>query len=587
MDIEVLATAAVKDSLSWTDRLVPFIPEKDKEPMWDGSVHVYATNDKRNENDIGRVPTQVKGKVVSKFRSDVKFDVPVCELKSYLREGGVIFFVVGISAKSEQKRIFYNSLLPYDLVRLIEEAGQQVSKRIKLVPFPTENADKEDIFISFLSARKKQQSTSSLERIVSVEELINKGYPVNLSLQVAGGRNKKDIMDCFLKSGAYLYFNTPLGLSFPVEHITNVEMVSMAVKEVISCGGKQYYSQFTRKRTKNTSEILFGKAFSFILDNCKGTARLNVKLSGKLSERIMDCEFVLAVFQESGFYIGKHFMPINLNTFDGDELETWRKNLEFLKSLKSALDSMGVIVDLDCDKLTEEDEKKIQYWLFPAVNGKPVQIDTFSAIYQPATLTICNLNILVLGLRQSDGSYILKNFFSENGAFALQAEDGSMVPSSCYSILDKDDFLRLSNLDYGHMAENMKMDSPHNLYCDKVNQIILSLLTAYDESKRDEILLAAIDISEWLCSENSKNIIFRLNWLQALKRKQSLGCNEKALLQDILNNPDSMNDCKMGASILLENFDDADTFYSALTEQEKAAYVEYPIMHLWKTAVTA
>lgn len=582
MDIESLATAAVKKSISWTDRLVPYIPEKDKEPIWDGSVHVYSSSVKSNENNIGRVPMQVKGKAVSKFKSSERFDVPVCELKSYLSEGGVIFFVVELSESTEQTKIFYNSLLPYDLIKLIEAAKQHVSKRITLVPFPTKREDKIDVFTNFISARKKQRTTSSIERIIPLEEFVKQGYPLNLSISFTQSQPGKDILDHFIDNGMYLYFNSPLGVSYPVEHLTNIEMVTVKIEEPISCHGKQYYSHYSRSRKKNISELSFGKAFRFTVDDDKKSMNLKVKLTGTLCERITDCEFVIAVFQEKGFDMGSRFMPIDLSTFDGGMIETWQNNLAFLQSIKSALDSMGVIKDLDCDKLSDEDDKKIRYWLMPAVSGQPIHIDPFDAEYQPTILSICNLNILVMAVKQADGRYLLKNFFDENGSFALQAEDGTMVPSSCYAVLKKDDFIRLSNLDYNRMVMNMRMEMPHPLYCEKVNFVVLNLLAAYDDTSRSELLHTAKEMTEWLCSVEQDNTVFRLNLLQIIKRKRALNCTEIQWLQTLVVKQSVQDECKMGAYILLEDFESASTCYKALPPERKAEYTMYPIMAMWK-----
>lgn len=51
MDLEKIATASVKTSISITDELSPFINEGDKEPSWDGNIYIYANKDKRKEGD--------------------------------------------------------------------------------------------------------------------------------------------------------------------------------------------------------------------------------------------------------------------------------------------------------------------------------------------------------------------------------------------------------------------------------------------------------------------------------------------------------------------------------------------------------
>jgi hypothetical protein len=582
MDIEVLATTAVKNAISWTERLVSYIPEKDKEPIWDGSVHVYASALKSNENEIGRVPTQVKGKAVNKFSTHEHFDVPVCELKNYLHEGGVIFFVVELLKTTEEKKIFYISLLPYDLIKLIESAGQRISKRIELNPFPQDNSEKEAIFANFLCARNMQRSLNSLERIIPVEEFIEKGYPMNLSTSFIKSKPEKDLLDCFIENGVYVYFNTPVGVTLPVDHITNVEMVAVTVQENISCQGRTFYSNFRKTRNKNGYEITIGNSFHFLTGNDKKTTSIKIKLAGTLKQRILDCEFVTAVFQNNGFYIGEESIHIDPTKFDKNAFESWQSCLAYLKSVKNALDYLGVIPDLDCDKATDEDNRKIRNYLLPAAEGRPIKVESFNEKCKPAILTICNLNILIMAIRQSDGRYILNNFFAENGAFVLKAGDSPMIPSSCYVTLDKNDFIILSNLDYDHMAKNMKMDSPHHLYCEKVNVVVLKLLAAYDETSRPEILHTALELTEWLCLNNANEIVYKLNLLQSIKRKRELNADERHWLLSLVAEQGVNDVIKMGAFILLEEYSEAEIYYSGLAQETKEEYNEYPIMALWK-----
>lgn len=49
MDLENLATAAVKESIALTDTMSPFINDGDKEPVWDGHIYIYSDKTKRKE----------------------------------------------------------------------------------------------------------------------------------------------------------------------------------------------------------------------------------------------------------------------------------------------------------------------------------------------------------------------------------------------------------------------------------------------------------------------------------------------------------------------------------------------------------
>lgn len=66
MDLEKIATASVKTSISITDELSSFINDGDKEPSWDGNIYIYANKDKRKES-IKKFQYKLKGNKVMIF----------------------------------------------------------------------------------------------------------------------------------------------------------------------------------------------------------------------------------------------------------------------------------------------------------------------------------------------------------------------------------------------------------------------------------------------------------------------------------------------------------------------------------------
>ncbi len=105
MDTEALAVAAVKAAIAKTDYLVDY--SKDKEPIWDGSIYAYSSKKKRNVDWVGKAPVQVKGKNIDTLDViEIKYDIEVVDLKNYKKDGGLIFFVVGIDSNGDTK-IFY------------------------------------------------------------------------------------------------------------------------------------------------------------------------------------------------------------------------------------------------------------------------------------------------------------------------------------------------------------------------------------------------------------------------------------------------------------------------------------------------
>lgn len=66
-DIEEKAILDFKSYIWGSKSISPYIVENDKEPFWDGGVYLYKENKDKKESFLGRVPVQLKGKLVKSF----------------------------------------------------------------------------------------------------------------------------------------------------------------------------------------------------------------------------------------------------------------------------------------------------------------------------------------------------------------------------------------------------------------------------------------------------------------------------------------------------------------------------------------
>ena len=121
MEIEKLATSAVINELSKTDRLSSFINSGDKEPCWDGNVYIH--EDKaRTKKNIKKVQIQVKGKTVSlrDAKRTISYSISFDDLNAYMMNGGTLFFVVYLDKNTgEAIQIYYSELLPIKIKKLL------------------------------------------------------------------------------------------------------------------------------------------------------------------------------------------------------------------------------------------------------------------------------------------------------------------------------------------------------------------------------------------------------------------------------------------------------------------------------------
>lgn len=158
MNIESMAVSAVQNAISKTDYLCEQINKGDKEPSWDGVIYVYNTpsNNHKKEDYKATVHVQVKGKLINDHSEEkIKYSVSVIDLKNYRKVGGTMFFVVYISSNGDSK-IYYNSLLPFELNRILKNVGKKKTVSVEFTAFPTDKAEITNLFMNFARDMDKQ-----------------------------------------------------------------------------------------------------------------------------------------------------------------------------------------------------------------------------------------------------------------------------------------------------------------------------------------------------------------------------------------------------------------------------------------------
>lgn len=150
-DIEELAINAVKKSILTSRFLSQYISENDKEPSWDGFVYIYNREEKTKADFYGRVPIQVKGKYCEDLsRDQIKHSVEISDMNSYLKDGGVLFFVTYIADGGNKEKIYYAPLTVAYIQQLLAASQPvQIKKQITLTPFPTDPAGRTEVFRRF------------------------------------------------------------------------------------------------------------------------------------------------------------------------------------------------------------------------------------------------------------------------------------------------------------------------------------------------------------------------------------------------------------------------------------------------------
>lgn len=582
---EMLGVGAVERLIARTDYLEAFLNKNDKEPSWDGYIYAYHNTGSHPKSDmVGRVSVQVKGhscKSIEKARKS--FSVDMYDIRNYLQEGGTLFFVVYITEETEE--VYYESLLPYELRRIIRDYGKQSSYAVKLKRFPTDKTEIADLILNFVRDRDKQRAAISSE-IVSIDQLKELGMLKTLSFGFTTVDKKYlNPIDYCLTHDMYLYADLHIGISMPVYHIDNIEVAESEIQNEISINEKVFYKGYKCIYKRDTTEFHFGRSnvISFFKEGDKCEWRFNLR--GTISERIRDEEFMIAAIKSKGVKFGDILIPLVDSQADENEkfnIHDCERNLEFLKRAKAVLDLMNVTTELDCDIMEENDIINLETLISGVLEKNLVSLrDTGTNV---GKYKIANLTLLVCCVKDTDsGLFRLYDYFNAPFVCKGQYKDGREFDSSMYVKLDRSALHLYNNICYNVIAEQVKKVRYSEAYGGQLTWFMLEVLKAYDDLKlpTHPLLHLAKNIMDVIREHAllTERAVIELNTIQILKREGVFGEAEINRLYALLNDKDArVDDAIMtGIYLLLNNQEKAREYYNKMTDTEKKQFDDYPI----------
>lgn len=577
--IEKISLRTIENLIESNEYLAAYLDENDKTPSWDGSIFIYTDVSLSKDFLFGKLSVQVKGKLMkSNFPDSIKYNVEVSDLKNYLNDGGVFYFVVGIIAKENEHitKIYYKMLLPIDLNNILDEqTKKQKTKTITFEQFSMNKKDIKNIFTYFINEKKRQFSTynhSLFELIKNNPDIKNDIKEYSFSIPNVNN----SFINYLLQNPIYVYgiyknigIKVPIGKFFPTEiHMKSNYNISL---DNFSCNYNCIFIE-----SKNNHIIKIEDTIYICFQDERYTWKYEPNKN--IIQNIKGIDFIIKFLRSTNMYVDNCliFQEKSIENVP-ESLLSWYNDLlslqELLQNLNISEEKVN-IQDIDTQSL------KNIFILNKALIKKEIIIIKEN-IPPICKFKVANLNILVLSHKISECKYRFADFFQleENENFVIKFNNEETKINKFF-LLEQLDFEEISNINYDNILLSIKNIECNSIYIEEVNALCLNMLLAYDNRKINQILDICIELFKCLL-EKSKDKYIKINYLQCIKRKRSFNEKEKKLLNSIsCNDKDIL--IRLSLLLLNENIEQAKIIYAKLNNNKKEIFSSFPIYNLMK-----
>lgn len=582
---ELLATTHVIEVFASCKRICPFINTSDKEPLWDGFLYLYDTEEHNNETLRGRVSCQVKGKGEFTEPEKESFYLTKEDLANYLRDGGILFFVVHVG--NQTKPSYWAKLTPLKLRHYLKELEDSSNKGISIelsrMPVDLEQCEAET-FEFYQHCQLQKAPPVSAEQIAKpggrfrIIGIAQKGIPPIIALS---------------KGFHYLYSCDEN------DNITNVVgdsefsfEVSGEIDDRIVVEGEEFFVPVKMVTAKGSIRLDVGDFMKIDLYVPEGQERRVAYSADEIKgvrQRSLALQVLLAMDGAKEIVFPRLQVKVSCEAVQvpAEKKSAIQSDLENSLRVVRLLDQLHVTSDLDLNSLSKNDMAELNTMYKAIIENERVNPSVADKDIWQTGVNIGKFKILVW-LIKADKGYHVKDFFSvyENDITAEASETGERYIISRFSILEVKDLMYASNIDWSLIPseyKNMRVDVP--AVSQRINQDQLNLLTAYDKTGRREILDAALRLSNWLLEAGKgtpESQIHRINNLQTLKRIRQLTEEEMREITRYSEESTASVELKYCCALLLDDQRRARIHFESLPKKQQAFYKSLPISHFKK-----
>ncbi|HGL1672465.1 TPA: DUF4365 domain-containing protein [Streptococcus pneumoniae] len=579
--IETLGVSYLTTFINRHSLLQTYFGSNDKTPVWDGEIHVLKTSSEKRSEIFGKVPVQIKATRQQKNKLK-SFSLDISDLELYSKNGGVVLFVVWLSEDGDLRNIYYKSLPPLSIKKLIKKSNLKnkttSSKKLSVQIHELDEQKLYPMLVDFITNSRKQYSFINVDGI-SVEDISDDS---NLKFYYYG-QEKGEIFNYQEENDLYIYYKNPLtGIEVPLENTIKVVETYEETDLIITIGNTIFQNVKRHRFPDGSVQLHFGEGFKMSFDVKKKQFTFNYTRPNMLSKAIKCTQ----AFQELGKF---GYCKLNGNIIELGEqsiLDITSRDLETeieeLVQISNFMENMRIQKEVDLTYFDKQSLRNLNILNLGLILKNKVALNYNES--KLLHLRIANIHIITLYDFETDNIGTMIDIFTETPWCRRgEGEDSSYI--SIFEVLEPNDWLKIDNCDFDSVISSYQRLVDNGLKFEDANNTIIKIVIAADKAEdvsRSELLLNwAQCLSDWNLKYSKNCEMAIINDLQIKSRVRKLNSKEMEILSNILVNSNDNYELCFGSSVLLKSKPQADLFWNKLDNETKESYKGFPIYTLY------
>jgi len=588
-NIEGKAIRCFEDYLEDSTIISPYLASDEKEPCWDGHLYLYSGKTKDKDHLSGRIPVQVKGKVVNEFKlNKYKFQIDTNDLQAYLYEP-TVYVVCQEKKSSKEKKLLYRCLLPETIKNILRGKDKQKSISVLMHQIPKQLDDFANKMMVFLGDSRKQLSFAD-NKSFTMRDVEKREIKEFSFLAPAKKMNEIELMKYLSLSPTYLYakVDKELNIEIPISDGPMIIAFKQNVKKEISIGETIFFNNYENEIKDGKMYISISNILTIIVPiNNDSDDKPEIKIDTQfllLKDSIIKAEFLIASYDAREIKIGDFVLKLEIK---GKKfIDNLRFNIIKWKAFQDVLVKLHVTKDIEINGITKEQEVSVNVLLKTIGEGNSIKLDNREIALN--IIEISNIRLLLWLVGDKGGNFMFLDFFNQSIKIIYQVNKDERVETCLYSYLSKNNLWdKIDNIPFDKMISFYIDVSGKNKYVYNMATLdLLSILHTFDKIKEKDknksvqLIKSAKELNDWLIEKDpleTNKITHTINHYQIIKRQRDFSNKERSKLSIYLNDDSISPRNKVALCLLLDKKEDLKDWLRKCTRKEIKEIKSYPI----------